>query len=75
MSLHFEVHFVDGSYQEFPAKDSVAGEVVRLRRDGFKDREIVETVLGDDWGPPPQVVVLVGTLADGTRVRESLGYK
>ena len=73
--ISVEIRFVDGGYQEFTQPDSIVGRLRNLQSSGIAGKELVHSLLTDDWGPPPSTVRLVGTLGDGTRVDETIVYQ
>ncbi len=70
-----EIRFVNGAYQEFTVPESIIDRLYALRRNGVEGKDLVHSLLSDDWVPPPRTVKFVGTLADGKRVEESIVYQ
>ena len=73
--IRIEIRFVDGGYQEFSEPESFVERLRELRARGVEGKDLVHSLLTDDWEPPPLTVRLVGTLGDGTRVDEKIVYQ
>ena len=52
-----QIRFVDGSADEC---DVDLGKYQRLLASGLRGKRLINTLLTDDWGPPPLVVTLIG---------------
>lgn len=72
--LKVSIQTVDGGLQEWNEDDSLYDKLLRLRRDGYSGKQLIDELLTDDWGPPPSVVVIRGSLRDGTPIDESVTY-
>ena len=73
--IRVAINFVDGGYQEYTESLRIIDSLNQLRSRGFEGKELIDTLLTDDWGPPPSIVSLTGTLEDGTRVDERIAYR
>ena len=54
--------------------NKVDGSAIDIVRDGETGRELIEALLGDDFGAPPNVLVIEATTEDGTKVRINIPY-
>jgi hypothetical protein len=68
--LKVEVSLADGGAMDWAVPDATYTRLLELRRDGWEGRELIDTLLTDDWAAPPSGVRLVGTLKDGTEIDE-----
>jgi hypothetical protein len=68
--LKVEVSLVDGGAMDWSVDDSVYRRLLELRNDGLEGRDLVDSLLTDDWGAPPTGVRLAGMLEDGTKIDE-----
>lgn len=54
-----KVYFVNGDYSEIDLPDRALTTIERMRRDECSEREIIQQVITDDWGAPPEYVDFV----------------
>lgn len=73
--LHVTAPLADGGLLEFDVPEATVARLQELRAAGFAGTELINRLLTDDWGPPPTSVRITGTLADGTRVDETIAYQ
>lgn len=74
MSITVKVYLIDGSYNEWQAHPSIVQEHDELVRQGLGGKQLIHQLISDDWGPPPQRVVLTGLAGDGRRVEIVIPY-
>lgn len=53
-----EIRTVDGGYQKYKENDQFLNRLKSLQARGYTGKELIHTLIGDDWGAPPLVVVI-----------------
>lgn len=55
--VKIEIYSVDGSYQSYEENDSILSELEELEQNGYSGKQLLDRLITDDWGVPPQGVV------------------
>lgn len=53
-----EIRTVDGGYRQYEESDLFLVRLKSLQAHGFAGKELVHNLIGDDWSPPPLVIVI-----------------
>lgn len=72
--IKVSANLVNGSLFESNHDSSLYDEYKRLVKQGYSGKALVHELLTDDWGPPPQSVVLKGKDKEGNSIREVIPY-
>lgn len=72
--LKLTINHIDGGLSEQGLVPADLAQLRELQAAGLTGRELVHEWLTDDWGAPPTVLRLHGTLPDGTVVDERISY-
>ena len=72
--LKIEIHLVNGGLLDLEESDSFWHRLVDLQKCGFAGKELIHELISDDWGPPPRLVCIQGSLIDGTKIDVTLPY-
>ena len=72
--LKVRVYLVDGGVQDLTIDDKIVERHRLLLSNGVSGRALVHALFTDDWGVPPQSVVISGKTADGKSINITLDY-
>ena len=73
--IKVSIQLVNGGLNEFIEPDSIVGKLRRLKSEGLEGKALVDSLITDDWGPPPTVIHLTGTTDDGQKINERIIYE
>lgn len=73
-SISVSIRMVDGSLSEFAADEGFLNKLYALQAQGLRGKQLIHELLSDDWGPPPRVVEIHGTLLDGKQIDIRIPY-
>lgn len=74
MEIQVEARLVDGSTQDFRFGESFIFEMNQLKTQGINGKELIHSLLTDDWGAPPLYVLVTGTDQNGVVINEPIPY-
>ena len=74
-SFTVEAHLVDGSLLDFPGTPALLKKLRMLQTRGLTGKQLIHELLTDDWGPPPNVIVISGTDPDGNPINVRIPYR
>jgi len=68
-------YFVNDTYREFEENDpDFIKHLEKLLQMGFEGKELIDTLITDDWGAPPLTVKLEGTNSKSENINLSVPY-
>ena len=72
--IKISIRFVNGSLQEYPESKELLSRFTKLQKQGYEGKELINTLITDDWGVPPLSVEIVGKAPDGSDVNLQIYY-
>ena len=51
--IQVSIRFVDGGFQEYSESTDFLSRLTELQNQGYEGRELINTLITDDWGAPP----------------------
>lgn len=73
--INVSIRFVDGGLQEFSKNNAFGERLLQLQNQGYEGKQLIHTLLTDDWGPPPTVITIKGQLNSGKIIDVSIPYR
>jgi hypothetical protein len=74
-SVSVVARLVDGSAQDWAFGEEFLERLAALEREGLKGRGLIDSLLGDDWGPPPLSIRITWTRQDGALIDRQIVYE
>jgi hypothetical protein len=68
------IHLVDGSLWEQDHGQELLKRLAMLEASGLSGKALIDQLLGDDWGAPPEHVNISGRDVDGRLIERVIGY-
>jgi hypothetical protein len=69
------IRFVDGSLHEFDEGSSFLKKLSELSAQAISGKELVNTLITDDWGAPPLYVKIKGESEAGDNIDITIPYR
>lgn len=72
--IQVSIRFVDGGFQEYSERSDFLSRLTELQNQGYEGKELINTLITDDWGVPPLSVQIRGKGPDGSEVDLQIPY-
>lgn len=72
--LKVVARLVDGSEMDIYASADFLSRLMRLESAGYSGKQLIHELITDDWGPPPNMIVITGIDDAGKRIDKTLPY-
>jgi hypothetical protein len=73
-SLKVVARLVDGGEQDLYAPPDLLRKLAAFEKQGLTGKHLVHALFTDDWGAPPQMIVITGSDSSGRRIHRVLEY-
>ncbi|MDO8777997.1 MAG: hypothetical protein Q7K57_56630 [Burkholderiaceae bacterium] len=74
-NIKVQISFVNGDSSEWDENEEFVDHLVELQKCGLTGKELVNTLITDDWGPPPRNITISWTNPDGVAFDVNIYYE
>lgn len=72
--IKIAVYYVDGSMSEWDESNSIIQKLYSLEQSGLSGKSLINRLITDDWGCPPEFVRIEG-IYENKEFKRSISYE